>query len=184
MPCGRVWVRFLAVHAAVVIAAFILGARWPAYDPFYLLAMKQHDFIGLVREVPTGSYVAMEPLLPTATSFIRQLPHAMWMAFMSPFAVLRSGPLAWLGAAESAMLVALPLLALSRRREWSSVPWTALLFALSFALLLSLVIGWTVPVVGALVRYRVPMLPFAGLVALLLVDPARLPSRLRNLLTG
>lgn len=181
---GRVLARYLAVHAAVAVAVLLIGARWPAYDPLYLLAMKQHDFIGLVREVPTGSYVVMEPLLPTVGSFLRQLPHALWMAFGSPFAVLDTGPLAWLGAVESAVLVLLPLLALARRRAWPDVPWAALLFALGFVLLLALVIGWTVPVVGALLRYRVPMLPFAGLVALLLVDPARLPSRLRNLLTG
>ena len=58
----------------------------------------------------------------------------------------------------------------------------ALLFTCSFVLLLALVIGWTVPVVGALVRYRVPLLPFVGLLALLLVDARRLPTFVVRLL--
>ncbi|MFN3874542.1 MAG: hypothetical protein ACK4L7_01355, partial [Flavobacteriales bacterium] len=60
----------------------------------------------------------------------------------------------------------------------------ALLFALHLVLLLALVIGYTVPIVGSLVRYRVPMLPFVGLIALLLIDPARLPARCRSFLQG
>ena len=47
--------------------------------------------------------------------------------------------------------------------------------AIGAFVLLALLIGWTVPVVGALVRYRIPLLPFVGFAALLLVDASKLP---------
>jgi hypothetical protein len=43
--------------------------------------------------------------------------------------------------------------------------------------LLGLVIGWTTPVIGALVRYRVPLLPFWVMAGLCIADPVRLPWR-------
>lgn len=181
---GRAWAKFLAVHAAFMAAAFAIGAAWPAYDPLYLLALKQHDFIGLAATVPTGSYLPVEKLLPTAASFIQQLPRALFTAFLSPFAVLANGPLAWAGAAESALLIAVPITGIALRRGRKALDLPALLLALHAVLLLALVIGYTVPIVGSLVRYRVPMLPFAGLIALLLIDPARLPARLRHILQG
>lgn len=179
---GRTGLKFLAVHIVLVSVALLLGRSLPQLDPLYILAMKQSDFIGLTREVPTGSFIDLPLLEPNAWSYLANAPHALANTFLSPFAVLGSGPLAWVGALESALLVTVPLLALWRRRAWNAVDKPALLFALAFIVLLALLIGWTVPVVGALVRYRVPLLPFVGLAALLLVDPARLPSRLRNLI--
>jgi len=179
---GRTGWKFLVVHATLVGAALLIGQLVPQADPLYILAMKQSDFIGLTREVPTGSFIDLPVLEPHAWSFLANAPHALANAFLSPFAVLGSGPLAWMGALESALLVAIPLFALWRRRTWSMIDQPALLLALAFIMLLALLIGWTVPVVGALVRYRVPLLPFIGLVALLIVDPARLPSRLRKLI--
>jgi hypothetical protein len=51
------------------------------------------------------------------------------------------------------------------------------LYALSFCLLLGLVIGWTTPVMGAVVRYRVPLLPFLFYAALMTTDTDRLFRR-------
>ena len=47
--------------------------------------------------------------------------------------------------------------------------------SLVFCLLLALVIGWTTPVIGALVRYRVPLLPFLLLAFMCIADPKRIP---------
>lgn len=180
---GRAGLKFGAVLFVLLACALAFGSIHPKADLLYLLAMKQSDFVGLTREVPTGSTIQLPALEPRLMCFIVNAPHALASAFLSPFAVLRQGPLAWLGALESAMLVAIPLLALWKRKAWREMDAPAILFALGFIVLLALLIGWTVPVVGALVRYRVPMLPFVGWIALLIADPARLPSRLRQFLS-
>lgn len=174
--------KYSAVLVAVIGGAMLVGAFVPRADVLYILAMKQQDFVGLTREVPTGSAVVLPVLEPSLISFMANAPHALVNAFLSPFKVLGRGPLAGMGALESLLLVVLPLLALWKRRAWRAMDAAALLFALSFIMLLALLIGWTVPVVGALVRYRVPMLPFVGWLACLIVDPERLPTSIRKLL--
>jgi hypothetical protein len=47
------------------------------------------------------------------------------------------------------------------------------LFFLSFLILLAVLIGWTTPVLGAVVRYRMPLLPFLIMSCLLVLRPQR-----------
>lgn len=180
-PRHALW-RFAAVHGAAVVGALLLGHWMPSLDPLATIAMKQSDFIGMVREVGSGSLIEVERLEPTLTSFLAHIPTALRLTFLGPIEVALRNPLAALSALENLFVIALPVLALARRKPWSRLDGPALLLALSFILLLALLIGWTVPVMGALVRYRVPLLPFVGLLALLIVDPERLPSRLRSFL--
>ena len=129
----------------------------------------------MATDVQSGSLLAMPPLDGSLWSFVRSAPHALYMSFISPFLVLGTGALAWVGAAENVLLLVLPIIAVRYARPWSSIDRATLWFVLSFILLLALLIGWTVPVVGALVRYRIPLLPFVAFAALLVIDPKRLP---------
>jgi hypothetical protein len=177
---SRTTLRFTLVHALIIGGALIAGRFSPALDPLLTLAMKQSDFIGMVREVGSGSMIDVPHLQPELLSFVQQVPSALRMAFISPFEVALRNPLTALSGVENVMVLGLPLLALAFRKRWAHMDAASLLFALSFILLLALLIGWTVPVVGALVRYRVPLLPFIAFASLLVLDPQRLPSRWRK----
>lgn len=179
---GRSLLKSALVHVLLVLAALLFGRAFPAYDPLYLLALKQSDFLGMAREVASGSVVAVPLLEPTVLGFIKQIPIAVHLCFISPFEMLGKGPLPFAAAIENVLVIGLPLIALRKRRARPSIDRATVLFALSFILLLALLIGWTVPVVGALVRYRIPLLPFIGLFTLLVVDPERLPRWAQQLL--
>lgn len=179
---GRPLLKSAVVHVLLVLAALLFGRAFPAYDPLYLLALKQSDFLGMAREVASGSVVAVPLLEPTFLGFIKQIPVAIHLCFISPFEMLGKGPLPFAAALENVLVIGLPLIALLRRRTWPSVDRPTMLFALSFVLLLALLIGWTVPVVGALVRYRIPLLPFISLFSLLVIDTERLPIWAQQLL--
>lgn len=177
---SRIALRFIVVHVLLIGGAFIAGRHYPSVDPLLTLATKQSDFIGMVREVGSGSMIDPEPLQPTLVSLMQQAPHALRMAFFSPFEVAHEGLLTAVAGVENLFVITLPLLAFAYRKRWAQVDATALLFALSFILLLALLIGWTVPVVGALVRYRVPLLPFIAFASLLILDASRLSARWRD----
>lgn len=180
---GYTWTKLLAVHGVVLVLVLISGKVIEGYDVLDLLAVKQRDLIGMATSVGSGSLLMPPPLEPHLWSFVKNAPHALYMTFLAPFAMWDRGGMGLLSALENVLVVGLPILALAwsgRRSTWD-LP--ALLFAASVVLYLSLVIGWTTPVVGALVRYRVPMLPFVSLCAILFVDPQRIPGRLRSLLT-
>lgn len=172
---GRPLTHSIIVHALALVGVLLSGSLVPGYDILDMLTVKQHDFIGMATDVESGSLLAMPTLDGSLASFIRCAPHALYMSFLSPFAVMDTGALAWMSAAENVLLLVISLVALWYRREWRTIDRPAFWFLLSFILLLALLIGWTVPVVGALVRYRLPMLPFVALLALIILDPKRLP---------
>lgn len=172
---GRPLQQSLLVHAVALCGVLLSGSLVPGYDMLEMLTVKQRDFIGMATGVNSGSVLPLPPLDGGLWSFVRSAPHALYMTFSSPFVVLHTGPLAWLGAAENLLLLIVPLLALRFAKPWRAIDQHTLWFFLSFILLLALLIGWTVPVVGALVRYRIPLLPVVGFVALLVLDERKLP---------
>ncbi|MEO8590922.1 MAG: hypothetical protein ABI432_16210 [Flavobacteriales bacterium] len=172
---GNAILKSAMVHALAVLCVVGSGLILPGYDVLQLLALKQHDFIGMATSVHSGSFVQLPALEPDLWSFVRNVPHALYMTLLSPFAALSNGPLGWASAAENVLLLLAPIVALRYRRPWSEVDKPMLLFCLSFILLLAVLIGLTVPVIGALVRYRIPLLPFISVATLLLIDARRLP---------
>ena len=172
---GHPLLRNVVVHAIALGSVLISGSLMPGYGILEMLVVKQRDFIGMATDVASGSLLAMPPLEPGLLSFLRAAPHALYMTFLSPFVVTGTGPLAVMSAAENVLLLMIPLIALRYMRPWRAIDHSSLLFFFSFVLLLALLIGWTVPVVGALVRYRIPLLPFVSFIALLIMDPQRLP---------
>ena len=58
-----------------------------------------------------------------------------------------------------------------RPREWKFV-----IFCLTFSLILFLIIGLTTPIIGAIVRYKIPAIPFLMISVLLFFDGQKLPK--------
>lgn len=165
--------RYATVFVLATLAAGML--HWPGSGTGMLdvLRVKQQDFIGVATSTEAGSRIPLPLLDGTARSFIRTAPHALFVTFIAPFLAVRNGLLGMLGAAENLLLPMAMLFAWRYRRPWSEVPWALVLFCAGYVLVLALVMGWTTPVLGALVRYRVPLLPFFFIGLLLLTDPRR-----------
>ncbi|MBK9059170.1 MAG: hypothetical protein IPO60_06080 [Flavobacteriales bacterium] len=168
--------KFAATHtmAALLVLGLPIVAGGP--DILMLITQKQRDMLGVVSLTDPGSYITATPLAPTLFSFLQQAPHALYMTFLSPFATGDLGGLGLLSALENMVMVVLLPVAALRARPWARIDLPLLLYFVSFCLFLGLLIGWTTPVVGALVRYRVPLLPFYTIALLLIADPRKLPS--------
>ena len=140
-----------------------------------VLWVKQRDFIGMASAANSGSLVHVTELEPNVWSFLRGAPHALYMTFLSPLTAWGNGALGMMSALENILLLVLIGMAVRWRRAWSEVDKPLFYFCLGYCILLALVIGWTTPVIGALVRYRVPLLPFLLLAAMCIADPKRIP---------
>lgn len=180
--------KFVVVHAVAVLVGLAFPLLAPQLDAISVIQMKQQDMLGVVSLTDPGSYIAATPLEPNIRSFISQAPHALFMTFLSPLTTWDMGVMGLLGALENLMLVlALPL-ALGLARPWREIDHALLLYCVSFCLMLGLLIGWTTPIVGALMRYRVPLLPFYAIALLSIADPRKiarftlLPMITKNLL--
>jgi hypothetical protein len=167
--------------AVVVLACIALGLNLhhflPGFNVLETLAVKQRDFIGLAEATTPGSFVLPERLEPNAWSFLRQAPYAVYITLLGPLVHAGPGLFGIVAALEQLALLLVIGVLLMHRLPWHRVDREMLVPVLTFVLLLALVIGWTTPVMGAIVRYRTPMLPFLLIATLMVLDHKKLLAR-------
>ena len=145
-------------------------------DTLYATNTNDTATFHLLTDFPrAGSYMESDLLQPTAASFLAHAPQALVRSLLRPYPWEARNPLLLLPALENLVFLLLLVLAVFffRRPE---IPQLAG-FCFVFSLLLLLVMGWTSPVLGALVRYRVAAQPFLFLGLLMLIDTDRLRQR-------
>lgn len=179
----RPLIKFLITFCGFAVIGLNAGLVHPGLRVLEILWIKQRDFIGMATAAGSGSLVHVAELRPNAWSFAQQIPHALYMTFLAPLTAIGNGPLGIMSALENVLLIALLASVLRWRRSWAEVDKPLLLFCLGYVLVLALVIGWTTPVIGAVVRYRVPLLPFLLLACLCIADPKKMPAWKKTLKT-
>jgi hypothetical protein len=170
----HVLLKFGATHVIAALVIVVLPLVAPSLDVLAIIQQKQRDMLGLVAAMAPGSYIPTPLMEPTLLGMIRQVPHAFFLTFLSPLVTWDIGAMGLLGAVENVLLLLLLPVAIFFAKPWSRIDLPIFLFCVAFCLILGLLIGWTTPVVGALMRYRVPMLPFYSMALLLIVDPHKL----------
>lgn len=183
--CAYIWcvrtggrrslLKFLLTYAGFIALGLNSDLFYRDFRILEVLWVKQRDFIGMASAANSGSLVHVNELEPNVGSFLREAPHALYMTFLSPLTAWSNGALGILSALENILLLLLAGMALRWRRAWSGVDKPLLYLCLGYCTLLALVIGWTTPVIGALVRYRVPLLPVLLLAFMCIADPQRIP---------
>ncbi|HKP31806.1 MAG TPA: hypothetical protein VJT83_03740 [Chitinophagaceae bacterium] len=135
------WKVFATVYAVTIILFFVSGAS-------ALVASRQHEFLEL-----QGTRFPLDKLEPDALSFISVFPQAVYNGFLKPFPWEAQGLLQWAMVADIIFFLIMAVFAFAYRKSLPHHPliWVGLLFGLSTMLL----IGYTVPFPGAIVRYKV-----------------------------
>lgn len=155
--------------------ALLIGWYYPEYNVFDLFVGKQHDFIGLARFENAGSLIEPIPVEPHFSSFLIYSPQAIVNTLFRPYPWEISSVLMLPAIAENLLLILFILLAVffhKKEIRHARIIWLCVFFALG----LSVIIGITTPVLGALVRYRVPLLPFLYIALFLIIDFRRVES--------
>lgn len=169
--------KYLAVLGVFLSAGLSVQYLLPGYDMIQLLVQKQHDFISLSGSVQSGSRLAMDPLEPTLLSLVIHTPGALYNSLLLPW-FFQGGGLLMVAAGLENLLVLLLVLFCLVFAKWpvkeQSILWLCLFFALGILTLT----GLTTPVMGAIVRYKVPALPFLLMGFFLLIDLEKLRKRL------
>jgi hypothetical protein len=151
----------------------VLGYFFPEYNIFSLLVGKQHDFIGLALHEQAGSFIKPFELRANFASFAVFAPLALINTLFRPFFGDISSPLLILPMLENCVLILMIILAIVfplKGRKNNRI----IYFCFFFSLLLFILLGLTTPVLGALVRYRIPGLPFFVIGLLMLIDTKRI----------
>ena len=164
---------FGAMYAGVFLFFFLSSSITPKINLPAAISNAQHDFLALGG----NTTVVTDSLQPTATGFLQYLPHALDIAFFRPR--LFEGGITYLPSAfENIVLLALFLLFLLYRQKEKNQRY--LLYALAgYSVCLLLLIGYSVPVTGAVIRYKVLATPFLALFFALQTDWKRAGNRRR-----
>lgn len=152
----------------ILVVFALIGWLVKDFNPFDLIVSKHQEFYRFNKIYPSNSSFEM-PYLIDWWSVIRHTPNAWLNTFIRPYLWESKSPFVLISALENLLFIGLLILAFLYPNK-RSVNWFYVLFSLSFVLVLFSIIGLTVPIFGALVRYKVPGLPFLAVALLLLID--------------
>lgn len=146
--------------------------------PFFVENSKDTTAYKLWRRFePTKSLVHVENLKPDVLHLIKNIPSAISRAFFRPHFFEAKSFLTFLAAAENFVIAICFLLSVfffDRNIQKKEL----LYFCLTFVLITLTLTGLITPVLGALVRYKTPALPFLLIVFVMLFDKEKLRSGL------
>lgn len=121
---------------------------------------KQHDFINEAKSVNAGSYFETFVLEPNWKSIISNSPKALSNSFMRPMPWNANNLISKMASIENILILLLLILPLVFFRKPNQEQVLFILFSTSFVLIMFSLIGLVTPVAGALVRYKIPGIPF------------------------
>ena len=168
---GRTWLRFASLNAFLVIALSTAHVFIPRLDFLGKLAFEQQFLLDLKG----STHLPMRPIGDDLGTLLSNVPMALDHVLLKPFTHRPTNAFQWVAAITSFLQLAglLLLLVFSRLRGRSFHPLLAYCFV--FGVALYLLIGLTVPSLGAIVRYKSVALPFLFAAAIVITDPARWP---------
>ena len=132
----------------------------------------------------TGSTIAIPHLEPTIWSVLKAAPIALTNATFRPFPWEIRSPFMALSGLENLILIVLLIAAIVGAYGRTHLLNSTWFVAISFALVILILTGLVTPVLGAIVRYKVPALPFLACALLALVDTEGLEKTFQSFMKG
>lgn len=141
-----------------------------------VIERKQHDFIAYTNSLnEVGSKVEIPDIDPTLTSLLKNSPEAFLRTLFRPTLLEVNNLMGLMAALENTIIVLMMVLSIiffhSKNLKNSSF-WLCVIFVI----VLFTLTGLTTPVLGALVRYKSPALPFLGIAFMFLINLERIEA--------
>ncbi len=154
----------------VLAVGFVLFLFIPKFSE--VLVQKQHDFLNYHSSA--GSYFDIPLLENHPLSLLKNTPTALFNALTRPFPSSKLSLMGIPAVIENTLLILALLLTLPqifKSENWTSkTKQSQLLFLITYTLILLIIIGLTTPIAGALVRYKVAILPFLSVFILYFIE--------------
>jgi hypothetical protein len=119
--------------------------------------------------VASHSLIEKRLLEPTFTSYLKLLPNTLYNSFFYPFFIECKTTVQYLASIENFIYFLFLIVAIIYHDK-KVINKNLLLFFIASVVLLFLLIGHSTAIGGALVRYKVPFLPFLWMIPLLIID--------------
>ena len=162
----------------VFVAACLVVMNYYGQSFCEKIIEKRNEFTALVISEKAGSALDTKLLTPDCSNLISILPSSLVNSVLRPFIWAGGAIFQSIFAVENAMFILLMLVLLTFFFKWPDAKKLRLaVFCFLFAFFNYLIIGLTVPVMGAIVHYRVVAAPFLFIGVLLLLDLDKIKSK-------
>ncbi len=173
----NVLLKFISCYLIFSILVFSLQFFHDELNIIKIIYWKHHNFKTVAQHFGSGSYYELPLLEPTLWGIVKNIPAAILNVFIQPDWKHFSNPFAWVAALENIFTLLFILLSLFFRNKIRDEQKPLFYLSLFFVLALYALIGLTTPVIGSLVRYKTPALPFLLFVCILLLDSTKIFKR-------
>tara|TARA_B110000503_G_C7161414_1_gene419830 strand:- start:53 stop:1318 length:1266 start_codon:yes stop_codon:yes gene_type:complete len=164
-------VKFIWVH--FLLAVFLFSDKI-----IQALAQKQLQFKALI--VKSGANSAIDiGSFDSPLGLISALPQALFNVLVRPIYPVNWSPFSLFAAAEHLFFLALISLPFIYRKTLNATEQRLVLLCISFVVIGSCVIGLTVPFVGGIARYKVPLIPFYLIAILTFTNFSKIAPKLK-----
>ncbi|GAB4450627.1 MAG: hypothetical protein Fur0028_06120 [Bacteroidales bacterium] len=174
------WLIILSIHLLIILLYFNSEYFLP-YNFSEITVAKQHDFINMIHHfnVPVGSKIEIPLLSDSVVSFIKYSPNALINSLFRPFLFEAHNLTSLMAAIENTFILFLIILipVFFKKNKFNQWMW----FSLSFSVMLFILIGLTTPVLGALVRYKVPAFPFLLFLLINFIDFEKIHTKIKSI---
>jgi hypothetical protein len=148
---------FMSIYVLAALSFFSTGLLPAGVDLPAHFANRQRDFIEIAKK--GVSAIDVHPLYPSFSSFLTNLPQAVNHGLMRPYLTEHNNFLYVPAAIEICLYEILFVVFLFFRIKSVTIA-PFVYFSLYLSVPMCIVIGYTIPILGAIVRYRSIYLPF------------------------
>jgi len=175
---GRMfWLWFSIPHALALILLFVGPQISDSFKVAELMKLKQEAFYNVAKMSNSGSVMDL-PEISGPVSVLINAPDALIISYLRPWPWELTKILYIPAALENTLLILAILIMIWNYRKPYGLNIPILAFAGSFVLVLGVITGEVVPVLGAVVRYKMPSLIFLFILIFGLTDHIRLQRRI------
>ncbi len=146
-----------------------LGFLFPDYNLMEIIANKQNSFVLFSQSVEAGSIITHRLMEPNIGSFLSFVPSGFWNTLTRPHIFDSTSPLIIFAALENILIWTMLILMLvffNKDKILSPFFW----FCISFVIITFVFVGMVTPLYGAIVRYKIPALPFLWIAFIYILD--------------
>ncbi len=161
---------FLSVHVACFVLAMNASFFFKGGDFLYVLQKKQTDFYNVTQLVNAQSGIDKIDI-QDHLHLVLGYPQALANTYLRPHLLEIKTPFYVPVAVENLFFLILLILPFFKFQRLQKSQLILFLFCLSFVLVIGGIIGYTVPILGAVIRYKIIALPFLAILCTMLIKP-------------
>lgn len=174
MKQRKLLILFVIVHLGCFFLAQNAHHFFRGGDFLYVLHKRQTDFYNVAYLTDAGSVIDVPPI-GTVAQFVVHFPQAFFLTFFRPLPFeLNTWPGLLFGLENFAYLIFILGVIFFRKKKIASQHQMIILFLLSFVLVFASILGNVVPILGAMIRYKVVALPFFLIMFAMIADQQKI----------